>query len=331
MIDYNIYIVRMDDIPGIISIEFLNDNKEHIGTQYGLIMSYYDQTIIFTPFNINKAHFTHTKNASCTINGSIIHMDVSRYSHPFLLRVWTLPKGIGIGINPSSELTINCPKKNHSIYGQYNKIDLIDDINVNFWHVTLPPFFAHSIKGNYPIGHVTYLNNKVSGIIVNYNSIENKSTIVNTYSLKQIFAGLDFNYAGLYYKIKLSHLNQIYVAEDWDQYNNSIKKDDILLEMNNIPVSKEMYFDRLSKEMFIDTWITMTYMINDNLECKIIRNGKYMIVNVPRKPLNNFMQISYYNDNISEISFEKIHIYNHIERFHKIGYELMKSPQKLFI
>ena len=144
----------MDEVPGVISIDFLKDDGTQIGLQYGLIMNYYDQTIIFSPFDINKNHFSHAKHAMCMINNSIIKLGPSRLSHPFLLRVWVLSENIPI--NPAGDLTINYPKKNHSIYGSDNKIDAIDDININFWHSTLPPFFAHAINKKYPIGKITY-------------------------------------------------------------------------------------------------------------------------------------------------------------------------------
>jgi hypothetical protein len=319
----------MEDVSGVIPIEYIKDDGTSIGTQYGLIMSYYDQTILFSPFDRNKNHFTHAKHAGCYINNKIIHLKESRYSYPFLLRVWVLPDKINI--NPFAELTIVCPKKNHSIFGSPNKIDAIEDIDINFWHATLPPFFAHAINKKYPIGKVTYFNNKPTGIIVSY--IEDKSIIVNTFTLKQIAMGFDFNYAGLYYKIKMSKDNQIYIAEDWDQYDNCLKHNDILLEIEDTPVGKEMYYPKLQKELFIDTWITMMFMEKDNeeLECKVFRDNKQILVKIPRKPLSNLMQIPYYSNDESKISFEQIHVNNHLERYHNFGYELMKNPKKLFI
>jgi hypothetical protein len=250
------------------------------------------------------------------------------------LRVWTLPSGIGI--NPSAELTINCPNKKHSIYGSHNKIDIINDISINFWHVRLQPFFAHEINGKYPIGTIIHYNNKPTGIIVKYISdghIFNKSIIVNMFTLKQIAIGLDYYYTGLYYNIKMNEKKEIYVAEDWELYDNSLKTNDILLEINNVIVDRYMVYNKLSKEMCFDSWITCMFMEKDNehLECKIIRNGIKMVVNILRKPLNDLMQIQYYSTDDSKITLDKIHTFNQIERFHKIGYELMKSPKKFFV
>jgi hypothetical protein len=319
----------MEEVLGVISIDFLKDDGTQIGLQYGLIINYYDQTIIFSPFNINKNHFSHAKHAICMINNSIIKLGASRLSYPFLLRVWVLSENISI--NPAGDLTINCPKKNHSIYGSDNKIDGIEDININFWHATLPPFFAHAINKKYPIGKITYFNNKPTGIIVSH--INNKSIIVNVFTLKQIAAGYDFNYAGLYYKLKMSERKQIYVAEDWYQYDNCLKKDDILLEIEDTIVGKEMYYPKLSRDLFIDTWITHMFIDKDNeeLECKIIRDGELIKINIPRKPLSNFMQIPYYSTDEDKITFETIHVKNDIERYHIAGYDLLKCPRKLFI
>jgi hypothetical protein len=320
----------MDTICGATRVEFISEDGKSLGSIYGLIMSYYDQTIIFTPFNINKNHFTHSKNAITHINNKIIKLDQSRYSHPFLLRVWTL--ALGISINPSSELTINCPKKNHNILGSTNTIDEIEDISINFWHRTLPPFYAHVINNTYEIGTIIHFNNKPSGIIVSH--LEKKSIIVNTFTLKQIASGLDFYYSGIYYKLKLSVNNEVYVAEDWDLYENSLKKNDILLEINDTPVNVEdMYYSKLSKSLYIDTWITMMYMDinNNNLECKILRDNKIMNINIPRKPLMNLMQIPYYADEPDAISFEKMHVLNYIERYDSIARKLRDSPKLLFI
>jgi hypothetical protein len=244
------------------------------------------------------------------------------------LRVWTLENKIGI--NPAAELTINFPKKNHLIYGSSTNIVNINDVDINFWHPTLPPFLAHVIDNKYPLGKVIHFNNKPTGIIVSH--IQNKSIIVNVYTLKQIAIGLDFNYAGLYYKLKLSKEKQIYIAEDWDQYDNCLKQNDILIEIQDTPVGKEMDYPKLSKYLFIDTWITLMFMEKDNeeLDCKVIRDGNQISVKIPRKPLSNFMQISYYTDDDNKMSFEKIHVHNDEERFNKFNYELNKNPKLLF-
>jgi hypothetical protein len=183
-----------------------------------------------------------------------------------------------------------------------------------------------------------YLHNNLTIINVKESNssfivINNKSIIVNVFTLKQIAAGYDFNYAGLYYKLKMSEQKQIYIAEDWDQYDNCLKKDDILIEIEDTIVDKEMYYPKLSRDLFIDTWITHMFIDKDNeeLECKVLRDGKLIMVKIPRKPLSNFMQIPYYASDENKITFESIHIKNDIERYHMAGYELLKYPRKLFI
>jgi hypothetical protein len=319
----------MQDVSGVIPIEYLKEDGTNIGTQYGLIMSHYDQTVVLSPFNMNQEHFTHAEHTTCCINNTIIKLPKSRYSHPFLMRVWELPEKLNI--NQSSDLSINCPRKNHSIFGTNNKIDDIDNIDINFWHATLPSFFAHAINKKYQPGTVTYFNNKPTGMVVTH--IENKSIIINIFTLKQIVIACDYNYAGIYYKFKISDKNQIYVAEDWDQYDNCLKQDDILLEIKHTPVDRKMDYPKLFRCLSFDTWITLMFMEKDNdeLECRILRNNKQITIKIPRKPLSNVMQIPYYSDNKDKMSFELIHKNNHIEKYDYFSYELMKSPKNLFI
>jgi len=322
----------MDNLDGLIWTDFLSDAGEVIGSQNSLIMSYYDQTVLLTPFDIDKNHFTHANYISITIKNKLIHLKISRYSYPFLLRVWQISNNIAFGINSSSEMTINYPKKNHYIYGTPQKIDKINDIDINFWHVTLPPFFAHEIIGEYPIGTITYLNNKPTGIIVQVKNA--KSIIVNAFTLKQIISGLDFNYSGLYYGINQTHNKRyFYVSSDWDMYVNSLKKNDIILSINKTPISMYMPYDKLSRELFIDTWITLMFMEKDNneLEFEIMRNDSYMKINIQRKPLYELMQVPYYSDDVNNISLGSLHTNQHIERYKLFGEELKKNPQKLFM
>jgi len=321
----------MENPYGVVLTTFISDSNENIGSLNGLIMSYYDQTVLVTPFDINKHHYTHTKNAVIYVNRIEIRLDESRYSYPFLLRVWKIPSLIS-GINPSSELTINYPKKNHEIYGTHAKIDKINDMDINFWHLILPPFFGHSIEGEYPIGTITYFNNKPTGMIVKNN--RNSSIIVNAFTLKQIVSGLDFYYGGFYYGINIKSDNKTFdVSSDWDQYVNCLKKDDIILSINETPILMQMYYEKLSKELYIDTWITMMFMEKDNnvLDFKIIRNGSYMKISIPRKPLYEIMQIPYYSNDSDKVSFEKIQTHSDSERYKQFGEQLKKEPQRLFM
>ena len=316
------------DITGVINIDFINEQGIKLGSQLGLIMSYYDQTVVFSPFTINKNHFTHTKYGQFIYNDKIIHLDNSRYSYPFLIRVWTLPSGLCI--NPASELTINLPKKSHNILGYDFKIDTIIDKDINFWHQILPPFLGHEINNIYPLGTITYFNNKVTSIVVSH--FNKCSILVNVFTLKQIITGMDFNYSGLYYSIKLKpDRKTFYVYEDWDQYENGLKKDDIILEIENVPINIEMYYEKLSRDLYIDTWITMMYIEKDNIDLtiKIKRNDEIKNVKIPRKPLYNIMQIPYYSNDICKVSFELMHTDD--DRFIKIGKDLLVNSKKLFI
>jgi hypothetical protein len=98
--------------------------------------------------------------------------------------------------------------------------------------------------------------------------LNNKSIIINTYTLKQLINGQDYFYANLYYGLSINDNNNIYVKQDWDQYTNCLIKDDIILEIENTPVSMHMYFDKFNKYIYIDTWITCMYMEKENHELK---------------------------------------------------------------
>jgi len=310
-------------IEGSIRVDYLNSEGSVTGYQNGLIMSYHNQTVIFTPFNINRNHFTHSPNAVCVYNDTVINMNESRLSYPFLIRIWNIKP---LGINPASELTNNFPKKNHII--NKFKIDKVNDVNINLWHKILPSIFVHEIDYLADIGSVIHCNNKVTGIIISH--LNNKSIIINTYTLKQLINGQDYLYANLYYGLSINEDNKIYVKQDWEQYNNCLLKDDIILEIKNIPVSMEMLFEKFNKNIYIDSWITCMYMEkeNDELKFKILRNRREMEISVPRIPLYNIMQIPYYSDNEEQISFEKI---NTLERYAYIGVDLQKNSKKLFV
>jgi len=310
-------------IEGSIRVDYLNSDGSIAGSQNGLIMSYHNQTVIFTPFKINKNHFTHLENAICVYNDIIIEMNESRLSEPFLIRIWNIKS---LGINPSSELTNNIPKKNH--YVNDIKIDKINDININFWHKNLPSVFVQEIEMIIDIGSVVHCNNKVTGIVINH--FDNKSIIINTYTLKQLINGQDYFYANLYYGLSINHENKIYIKQDWDQYNNCLIKDDVILEIDNTPVGMHMYFDKFNKNIYIDSWITLMYMEKENheLKFKILRNEKEIYINIPRIPIKNIMQIPFYSNNEEYASFEKI---NTLDRYSNVGIDLQMNPKRLFV
>lgn len=306
-------------IEGSIVVNFVNIDGTLAGTQNGLIMSYYDQTIVFTPFDINKNHFSHLTNAYCIINDKVVKMDNSRYSYPFLLRVWTI---IYNGINPVSELTILQPKKNHIIDG--NKIDMIKDIDINFWNAILPPILAHQIPNTVPIGSISYYNNKVTGMVVTHTPY---IILLNTFTLKLIASGIDYNYANLYYGLSIH--THFYVKQDWDQYEDGFQIDDIIISVEGIEINTEMHYERLSRKLYIDTWFTYMFMERSELSFKIIRKNKELTVKILRKPLYEIMQIPYYSKDDTKISFEALQIYKN-ECNIKFKYELLKNPKLLF-
>lgn len=310
-------------IEGSIRVDYLNSDGSVAGSQNGLIMSYHNQTVVFTPFKINRDDFTHLPNAVCVYNDTVIEMNQSRLSHPFLIRIWNIKS---IGVNPASELTINIPKKNHMI--NHHKIDKINDVNINFWHIVLPSIFMHEVDIMVDVGSVVQSNNKVTGIVVS--NLNKKSIILNIYTLKQLINGQDYLYSNLYYGLSVNKENKIYVKQDWEQYTNCLVKDDIILEIENLQVSMYMLFDKFNKNIYIDSWITCMYMEkeNDELKFKILRNGEQMEINVPRIPISNIMQIPYYTDIKDNISFEKINI---LERCSVIGNNLQMNPNKLFV
>ena len=309
----------MSIADSIIRVDYLNTDGSIAGSVNGLIMSYYDQSVIFTPFEIDKRHFSHLKNAICIMNDKIIHLNISRLAHPFLLRIWEIPF---TGINPASELTISIPKKNHRLYDLNKQVNEINSIDFSIWHQTLPPILAHEIPIIVPIGTVIYFNDKITGYVVTHKY--NKSIIINTYSLKQLICGYDYNYANIYYNVGINHQKQFYIKEDWDLYENCLQRHDIILSIEDIPIDREMSSEefkipceqfqmpceKLGINLYINTWLTYMYMEKDNVELsfRIIRNNKEMIVKVPRKPLYTIMQIPYYSDDESKISFEQIYL-----------------------
>jgi hypothetical protein len=325
----------MHSIDGICRIDFINSDGSISGSQNGLIISNYNQSILFSPFNINKNHFTHAKNAICTYKDNVIELTESRLSFPFLLRIWNITL---IEDNPISKLTINFPKKNHIL--DDIKLDSVNDININFWHCILPSIFVQEINKIVDVGSVIHNNNKVTGIIVmNY---QEKSIIISTYILKQLINGHDYLYSSLYYGLSFNNNNQIYVKQNWNQYENCLVENDIILEIENNPIhvyhdvngrKPMLYYEKFDKDIYIDSWITCTFMEKDKEEIKIkvLRNNIELCISVPRKPLYNEMQIPYYSNNEDQLSFEKLSIYSKEERYSKIGYDLQRNPHKLFV
>jgi hypothetical protein len=323
----------MNVIDGIVRIDYLNPNGSVAGTQNGLIISNYNQSVLLSPFNINKEHYTHSKNALCIFNDQVIELNESRLSYSFLIRIWNIKL---VDCNPISKLTINFPKKNHIVNDI--KLDSVEDGNINFWNIILPSIFIQSISKIVNISSIIHFNNKVTGIVVSHQN--DKSIIINTYTLKQLINGQDFYYSNLYYGLSLNYKNQIYVKENWNQYENCLIKDDILLEIENTPINifydakgrkPVLYYEKLDKDIYLDSWITCTFMEKDKeqINIKVIRNNIELNINVPRKPLYNEMQIPYYSNDDEQISFEKLKI--NTERYINIGVDLQKNPHKLFI
>jgi len=320
----------MDCLDGIINVNFINDRGETFGTQQGLMMSFHHQTFVFTPFDINQEHFTHAKIINFVYNDKNFEIISSRYVYPFFLRVWTIGE---IGVNPASDMNINFPNKNHSINNV--KINTINKIEYNGWHIALPPVFMHQIIEKYNLGSVIYYNNKITGLVIKH--LDNTSLIVSMYFLKLIINGIDMNYANLYYTLDMKNniyqKKEIYVKDDWDLYPNTNRlcKNDVLLEINNTSVTHKMFNNKINEYVTIDTWITLMYLDNSELNFKIIRNNIIKNVLIPRIPFDNIVQIKYYSSNPEEITFEKLILNQDIERYSKIGRELLHNPKKMFV
>ena len=208
-----------------ITICFVNEAAEvsTANTQLGLIMSYHNQTYVVTPFNHDKTHFTHYNNAYFNIENTRVNLVDSRYSYPFFLRIWKL---IDLNINNMGEFNINFPKRNH-YYGNDNIIDNLSPLYINGWHPCLPPIFVHKITDKIlDIGTAIYskqLDIKITGIVIlNYN---NDSIVLSMYMLKNIIITNDYNYANLYYSIKLSRTNnniKWLIVKDWGAYTFNV-------------------------------------------------------------------------------------------------------------
>jgi hypothetical protein len=287
-------------------------------------MSYHYQTVVFTPFMINKKHFTHCKRAWFVIKDQYIEMVESRYAHPFYVRIWNI---VSNGINPSSDFTINFPNLKHEICDSETneKIVKFSNIEYNGWHISLPPIYMHEISNYYPLGSVTHYKNKITGLAVNY--IKDNTIFLSMYYLKQLINGIDINYSALYYGIN----SKMIVVEDWNIYTNLLKVGDVIEKIEGVSAGHRMYMDKIKSDIYIDTWISWMFFDKPELEFTIKRNGAIHNIKIPRIPMNITMQIKYYSESSEEITLEKINIYHDEDRYATIGNELKHNPKKLFV
>jgi hypothetical protein len=313
----------------MVIVDFINEDGGIAGRQKGFMMSHHDKTVVFTPFNHNKNHFTHLSKACFMIYNKYIEMTESEYAYPFFMRIWTIPPN---GLNSSSEFKTKFPRKNH-MYENNNIIHTINNIidcDFNGWHISLPPIYVNVIKNKcIDIGTVTYMNNNISGIVILNNN--NDSIILGMYFLKKLIKGYHTQYAGVYYGLAENNRNQIYVKENWNIYTNLLEVGDIILEIEDTPARSEMRQDIIEKDIYLDTWISWMFFIKDKLKFKIRRNNRIMNVTIPCIPIDHIIQYNYYSDNENEITFEKMYINNVDNRYKIIGEEIKNNPNKLFI
>jgi hypothetical protein len=320
----------MDSIDGIITINYIDDTGKMLGSQQGLMMSFHHQTFVFSPFEIDQTHFTHVSNINLIYKDTLLDIVSHRIVYQYFLRVWEVK---GNGINPATEMTINFPNKNHFINN--DKIDIINKIEYNGWHIVLPSLYFHQINSLYRIGSIIYTKNKITGMVIN--NLNETSIIISMYFLKQIMNGIDLNYANLYYGLDIrqndQNLNEIYVKDDWEIYseNNKLEKNDILISIDNSIVKYEMYNDKIKEFISIDTWITLLYYDKLEITVKVNRNNKIIDVIIPRIPIHNILQIKYYSSNPDEITFGEIQKNKTIERYAKIGQDILANPKKIFV
>jgi hypothetical protein len=311
-------------LEGILNIHFINEDGAVYGTQYGLMMSFHYQTVVFTPFVHDSKHFTHSKHAYFTINDKVVELMESRYAYPYFVRVWTTAP---TGINSASGMTINFPNKNH-IINNGTKIENIKNIEYNGWHISLPPIYVQAINGNIELGTVIQYKNKISGIVVKHHNDE--SIIIGMYFLKQLINGLDMNYAAIYYGIKNVD-DKIIVAEDWDIYPSGLKINDIILKIEDVKAGETMFMNKIDKYIYIDTWIAWMYMENSELNITVKRDNNIMNIKIPRIPLSHIMQYKYYSNIPDDITFEKLVLNSKNSRYNMIGNQLKNNPKQLFI
>ena len=314
-------------------VHFLDESDLVVGKQLGLIMSNLNQTVVFTPFDHNKMHFTHSKKAYFIINDTHYEMNSSRYSLHNFLRVWDI---VSLGINNKSEC-INFVKKRH-YYSENEQINLIQTLNFTGWPIFLPPIYLQEITNTIiNIGTAIYHKNsttqecKISGMVIMHknDNINIHSIVIDVYILKQIMDGVDDFYSNIYYLFELVN-NKIYVKENWDLYENLLHVGDRLLQIENTLVDVEMHNDEINKKLHFDTWITMMYMKYETLDCKILRNNQVLTISIPRIPVNNILQYKYYSENLNEITFEKMHLNPTDENVMCILDIIHNNPKKLY-
>ena len=310
-------------MEGILNIHFINEEGLVAGTQYGLMMSFHYQTVVFTPFVHDSKHFTHCSHAYFTLNDKVIELVESRYAYPYFLRVWTTTP---TGINSASEMTINFPNKNHSINGK--RIENIKNIEFNGWHIILPPIYVQAINKYVELGTIVYNKSKITGIVIKHHNDE--SIILGMYFLKHIINGLDMNYAGIYYGMSKVD-DKIVVTEDWDLYENGLKINDIILKIEDVKVNDTMYMNKIDNYIYIDTWITWLYMDHSELNLTVKRNSSIMNIKIPRIPISHIMQYKYYSKNLDDITFEKLILNSTNNRYSVIGNQLKNNPKQLFL
>jgi len=310
-------------MEGILNIHFINEEGLVAGTQYGLMMSFHYQTVVFTPFVHDSKHFTHCSHAYFTLNDKVIELVESRYAYPYFLRVWTTTP---TGINSASEMTINFPNKNHSINGK--RIENIKNIEFNGWHIILPPIYVQAINKYVELGTIVYNKSKITGIVIKHHNDE--SIILGMYFLKHIINGLDMNYAGIYYGMSKVD-DKIVVTEDWDLYENGLKINDIILKIEDVKVNDTMYMNKIDNYIYIDTWITWLYMDHSELNLTVKRNSSIMNIKIPRIPISYIMQYKYYSKNLDDITFEKLILNSTNSRYSVIGNQLKNNPKQLFL
>ena len=310
-------------MEGILNIHFINEEGLVAGTQYGLMMSFHYQTVVFTPFVHDSKLFTHCSHAYFTLNDKVIELVESRYAYPYFLRVWTTTP---TGINSASEMTINFPNKNHSINGK--RIENIKNIEFNGWHIILPPIYVQAINKYVELGTIVYNKSKITGIVIKHHNDE--SIILGMYFLKHIINGLDMNYAGIYYGMSKVD-DKIVVTEDWDLYENGLKINDIILKIEDVKVNDTMYMNKIDNYIYIDTWITWLYMDHSELNLTVKRNSSIMNIKIPRIPISHIMQYKYYSKNLDDITFEKLILNSTNNRYSVIGNQLKNNPKQLFL
>jgi len=321
---------KMDSIDGIITINYLDTTGKTLGSQQGLMMSFHHQTFVFSPFEIDQTHFTHATNINLIYKDNILDIISHRIVFQYFLRVWEVK---GNGINPATEMTINFPNKNHFINN--DKIDIINKIEYNGWHIVLPSLYFHQINSIYKLGSIIYTKNKITGMVIN--NLNETSIIISMYFLKQIMNGIDLNYANLYYGLDIKkneqNFNEIYVKDDWEIYSgqNKLEKNDILLSIDDNIVKYEMYNDKIKEFISIDTWITLLYYEKSEIIIKVNRNNNIIDVIIPRIPIHHIMQIKYFSSDTNEITFGILQKYKTIERYVKIGKEILENPKKIFV